>query len=207
MRVTDSAQIHPTHLGYLLCLLYDYRVMKFALIIFSLLYVSYSAASPAGVIPYACISGDPYVLLAFDPISTRVGYAAFGGGHKGNETIAQTAAREFREETRCAFDTPSAEQLQKLTPSLSHGYYSYVAEVPFLGPLAITEHPCEARIERYDYQWVRLSDLIAGLEKEEARPEVLVSLMFKTITLWDKSAASLRQARQDGLLREQDLCQ
>jgi ADP-ribose pyrophosphatase YjhB (NUDIX family) len=180
--------------------------MKFALFIFSLLYVGCTSASPAGVIPYACISGDPYILLAFDPVSTRVGYAAFGGGREGNETIAQTAAREFHEETRCAFDTPSAEQLQNLTPSLSHGYYSYVAEIPFIGPLAITEHPCEARIERYDYQWVRLSDLIAGLEKEEARPEVLVSLMHKYITLWGKSAESLRQAMQDGLLPQQGLC-
>jgi len=163
-------------------------------------------ATPAGVIPYACIEDGPYILLAFDPVATRVGYAAFGGSRQANETIAETAAREFREETRCAFETPTAEQLEQLTPSESHGYVSFVAEVPFISHLAIPESPCDARIERVDWQWVKLSDLEAGLATDDERPQVLVSLMHKTITLWEKAAQSLRQARADGLIDSDKLC-
>lgn len=168
--------------------------------------VSAASASPAGVIPYACIDNDPYILMAFDPVTTRLGYATFGGAREGDETIAGTAAREFHEETRCVFDTPTAEELAAMKPSKSHGFYSYVAEIPFISQLAIPEHPCAARIERTDWLWVRLSDLEQGLESGESRPEVLVSLMHKYITLWDKSAASLRQAREDGLLDRTTLC-
>ena len=164
-------------------------------------------ASPAGVIPYACLHGDPYILMAFDPVTTRLGYATFGGARNGNETLAETAAREFREETRCAFDVPTAEDLSGLTPSESHGYYSFVAEVPFVSQLEIPEHPCDARIERTDWLWVRLSDLEAGLAGGETRPKVLVSLMHKYITLWGKAAKSIRQAQVDGLLDRQTLCQ
>ncbi len=163
-------------------------------------------ASPAGVIPYACVSGDPYVLVAFDPVSDRAGYAAFGGGRKGQETIAETAAREFHEETRCAFDTPTAEELERSIPSYYDGFYSYVAEVPFISHLEIPEHPCDARIERFDWQWIRLSDLTMALDSDEARPQVLVSLMHKYITLWEAGAASLRAAIKDGLLNEDRVC-
>ena len=164
-------------------------------------------ANPAGVIPYACVSGDPYVLLAFDPISDRVGYGAFGGGRKGQETTAETAVREFHEETRCIFDTPKADELSDSETSVVNGFYSYVVEVPFVSHLKIPEHPCAARIERYDWQWVRLVDLTQALKTEEARPRVLVSLMHKYITLWEGSADSIRAALADGLLDQENICQ
>ena len=44
------------------------------------------------------------------------------------------------------------------------------------------------------------------LQGDESRPEVLVSLMHRMITLWDGAAESLRQAERDGLLHR-DLCQ
>ena len=163
-------------------------------------------ASPAGVIPYACVSGDPYVLLAFDPISDRVGYAAFGGGRQGQETTAETAAREFYEETRCIFDTPTAEELANSKPSTIDGFYSYVAQVPFVSHLEIPKHPCTGRIERYDWQWVRLRDLTKALETGEARPRVLVSLAHKYITLWEGGAKSIRAAIEDGLLDQEKIC-
>lgn len=187
-------RIIPSHLSQAFC------VFLFAL-------SANASASPAGVIPYACVSGDPYVLLAFDPVKDRVGYAAFGGGRVGQETIAETAAREFHEETRCVFDTPTAEELERLTPSEHKGFYSFVAEVPFISILEIPEHPCDARIERYDWQWVRLSDLNTGLNSDGARPQVLVSLMHKTVTLWEGAAASIRKAINDGLLDPNKVCQ
>ena len=163
-------------------------------------------AAPAGVIPYSCITGEPYVLLAFDPAPGRRGYGAFGGSKRFGETVAETAAREFREETRCVFEKPDANDLAATTPSLSHGYYSFVAEVPYVSPMEIVDHPCEARMERFDWQWIRLSDLMVALDKPEARPKVLVSLIHEYVKLWDKSAESLRDARKDGLLNPEKLC-
>ena len=162
-------------------------------------------ANPAGVIPYACLVDEAYVLLAFDPVVGRRGYGAFGGGRDLGESIAETAAREMREETRCAFDTPTAADLATKTPSDSDGYFSFVAEVPYVSQLDIPEHACDAGVERSDWLWVRLSDLKKGLAADEARPEVLVSLMHKYITLWDGAADSLRQAVADGLLPD-SLC-
>ena len=163
------------------------------------------SASPAGVIPYSCVGGEAYILLAFDPVTDRRGYGAFGGGRQGTETIAETAAREMREETRCAFDRPSATDLAASTPSNSGGFYSYVAQVPYVPQGDIPDTPCDASIERMDWQWVRLADLLSALQGDEPRPEVLVSLMHRHITLWVGAAESLRQARRDGLLHD-SLC-
>ncbi|MGB5708365.1 MAG: NUDIX hydrolase [Arenicellales bacterium] len=180
--------------------------MKTVLIFMLSLWTGIALANPAGVIPYACVSGEPYVLLAFDPVSDRVGYSAFGGGRRGNETIAETAAREFHEETRCVFDKPTASELEVMTPSEVDGFYSYVVQVPFIPHLEIPEHPCEARIERLDWQWIRLRDLIEGLNSGEARPKVLASLMHKYITLWEGGAETLRKAIKDGLLGLENIC-
>ena len=87
-------------------------------------------AGTAGVIPYACPGGVPHVLLAFDPAAGRVGYGAFGGGGRPGESVAETAAREMLEETRCAFGTPTAAELAGKPPSDFGGVSSYAAEVP-----------------------------------------------------------------------------
>ena len=180
--------------------------MRLVLFIAAALFSSVATASPAGVIAYACIEDGPYVLLAFDPNSKRLGYGAFGGGRQGDESIAETAAREFYEETRCVFDTPRARDLAATRPSERDGYYSFVAEVPFISPLEIPQHPCGARQERSGWLWVRYTDLIKALETDDSRPRVRASLDLKYITLWEGGASALRAAVRDGLLAEQGLC-
>ena len=164
-----------------------------------------ASAGPAGVIPYACPGGVPHVLLAFDPAAGRVGYGPFGGGGRPGESVAETAAREMREETRCAFDTPTAAELAGKTPSDSGGAASYVAEVPFRSGRDIAEHPCEAALERVDWLWVRLADLKTALDSGGARPGVAVAAGGRRITLWQGAAGTLRQAVRDGLLPD-SLC-
>ena len=159
-----------------------------------------SRAGPAGVIPYACPGGIPHVLLAFDPAAGRVGYGAFDGGGRPGESVAETAAREMLEETRCAFGTPTAAELAGKTPSDFGGVSSYVAEVPFLSGRDIAEHPCEAALERVDWLWVRLTDLKTALGSDGPRPEVTVASGTRRIALWRGAAGSLRQAVSDGLL-------
>ncbi len=161
---------------------------------------SAAIASPAGVIPYACIDDEAYVLLAFDPAPGRVGYGAFGGRANAGESLAETAAREMREETRCAFEGPSAAELAGLAPSISDGYASFVAEVRWIPPAEIPASPCEVAIERADWLWVKLPDLVAALDTGDARPRALAALEFRYINLWEGAAESLRAARRDGLL-------
>ncbi len=163
-------------------------------------------ASPAGVIPYACVGEDILVLMAFDPASGRLGYGAFGGGREGSETIAETAARELFEETRCAFDTPRAGDLENMPHSNSGGYYSYVAQVPYKAVLVIETHACDAELERAGWQWFSLDDLLVSLGTGDRKPSLKVFGSDLEITLWDKAADSLRKAVQDGLLLPGVLC-
>ena len=163
-------------------------------------------ASPAGVIPYACVGKDILVLMAFDPASGRLGYGAFGGSREGAESIAETAAREFHEETRCAFDGPAAEHLETLSFSNSNGFYSYVAEVPYKPALDIEMHACDAQLERAGWQWFSLDDLVDSLNSGDERPAIKVFASDLEITLWDKAAESLRKAMQDQLLVPGALC-
>lgn len=145
------------------------------------------------------------MLLAFDPVSSRLGFGAFGGGRQGGESIAETAAREMREETRCAFDGPTAADLEASTPSNSGGFYSFVSQVPYIPQGEIPASACDAAIERVDWQWIRLSDLLTALQGDDPRPQVLVSLMHRVVTLWEGAAESLRQAQRDELLHN-NLC-
>ncbi len=163
-------------------------------------------ASPAGVIPYACVGEQILVLMAFDPASGRLGYGAFGGGREGSETIAETAAREFFEETRCAFDTPKAGDLEKIPHSNSDGFYSYVAQVPYKAVLEIETHACDAELERAGWQWFSLDDLLHALDTDDQKPSLKVFGSDLEIAIWDKAADSLRKAVQDGLLRPEVLC-
>ncbi|MBX2868324.1 MAG: NUDIX domain-containing protein [Acidiferrobacterales bacterium] len=180
--------------------------MKYCLFVASLLFSGVAFSGSAGVVPYACIEDGAYVLLAFDPKPSRQSYAAFSGGDKEGESLAETAAREFNEETRCVFDGPDANQLSTMKPSMDHGHATFVAEVPFTSPLIFPDHPCEARVERSDWLWVRWTDLHKALSTDEREPEVVASLAHKYIKIWDKAADSMRGAMRDGLLPEKGLC-
>ena len=180
--------------------------MKTTLLVAALLFSVNAWTHSAGVIPYACISDDAYVLLAFDPHPGRQAYGGFGGGDEEGETIAQTAAREFREETRCIFDSPTADELSTMKPSEHDGFYSYVTDVPFVSPLRFAHSPCDAEVERSDWLWVRWTDLSKALDSNASEPEVVASLVHKYIRIWDKAAASMRTAMADGLLPREGLC-
>jgi len=158
--------------------------MKYCLLVASLLFSGTAFSGSAGVIPYACIQEDAYVLMAFDPNPNRQAYAAFAGADRKGESAADTAAREFNEETRCVFDTPDASLLSTMTPSVDHGHTSFVS----------------------DWLWVRWSDLFKALSGDESQPRVVASLAHKYISVWDKAASSMRGAMRDGLLPENGLC-
>lgn len=174
--------------------------------LFGVLFSAGGWASPAGVIPYACHDNRVLILLAYDLAPGREGYAAFGGGAKPGETVAETAAREFYEETHCAFDQPDSNALSLLTPSNSNGFYSYVTKIKYLEPLSIELKPCDADLERAGWQWFELNQLRRALTTNSLRPAVSVFQSDQVVRLWDLGAQSLRQAEQDGLLSADVLC-
>jgi 8-oxo-dGTP pyrophosphatase MutT (NUDIX family) len=163
-------------------------------------------ANPAGVIPYACFGGKTLVLLAFDPAPGRQGYGAFGGRSEPGEAIFDTAARELREETRCAFDSPQASELKDLPVSRTGEFYSYVAQVEYTSALSIEQHICGSSIERFGWQWFELESLLAALRTKAIEPMVQVYATDLRVKLWDEGVKSMRQAVSDGFLDGTELC-
>lgn len=165
---------------------------------------------PAGVVPYACVEGAALVLLAYDPEPDRAGWGHFGGSSKWRETAAETAARELREETNCAFPGPRAADLSGLPASGSGGFWTFCAELPWRDPAQIARpRPGCPDVERSRWVWVRHADLVAALDGPSTRPEVAVASggeLPQTIALWPGAAGSLRRSVEHGVLAREDPC-
>ncbi|MDO6683677.1 NUDIX hydrolase [Oceanobacter sp. 5_MG-2023] len=158
------------------------------------------AEPPAGVIAYACVDSRAQVLLAYDNGKDRNGWAAFGGHGAKGESIADTAAREFREETSCMFATPQPADLEGRERSRVGPFYTYVAEVEYVDPAAIAASSCGTIGERKDWIWVNLEDLVSALRSGDDVADVQVA--NKSYPLWFAGRLSLQQALRDGLLPE-----
>ncbi len=186
-------------------------VMSASLMLFLVVSLAASVKNPkkvaAGIIPYSCQQGQTLILLAYDPQSKRRGWGAFGGSPKKKERAADTASREFYEETNCAFDTPDPAKLATQKISKSGSFYSYVWQVPFLSPVQIAKKRACKDVERSQWLWVNQRDLVASLVADTKKPVVKVSIgQPGIVTLWKKSASSLRQAYQDGLFPADGVC-
>lgn len=169
------------------------------------------AADPKGVnsglIPYSCTSEGAKYLLAYDPVNDRRAWGAFGGGAKERETSTQTAIREFREETNCAYSRTTLTNLSLKGPSISSGFYSYVAEVPYVDSESIGKTRQCVDVERSFWVWVPHNELIIALDSRYSEPYVKIkSKPKKTIYLWKGAAKSMRKAKSDGFLGESDPC-
>ncbi|MYM64468.1 NUDIX hydrolase [Pseudomaricurvus sp. HS19] len=158
----------------------------------------------AGVLPYACTDQGARYLLAFDPALGRRAWAAFGGGPKGNETADATARREFYEETNCSFNL---KEIALVGPSVAHGFYAFVARVPYIDTTTIsTPRQCQD-VERSRWIWVEHKVLLSALDSPQPKPTVTAIGQGATAyPLWSKSLRAMRQQLQDGLLSEQDPC-
>ena len=166
--------------------------------------------APAGVLPYACQAEGAQELLAFDPALDRRGWGHFGGGAQGEETLAQTAARELHEETNCAFTGPTALDLRGRSPSRWGAFHTFFAPVVYRSPERIAEPRDACRdVERSQWVWVDHAELVAALDGDG---DGAVEMPTRTgeperIALWAGAAASLRKALADGVLPKDDPCQ
>lgn len=170
------------------------------------------AGSPtaAGIVAYSTIQGRTYVLLADHPGTDR-GWGAFGGRREPGESVAEAAAREFREETRCVYgDTPSAEDLAGRPTVTQDIFVSFVIEVPYV-PLPVFESddpPMDctgsAFEERGPWAWVPLDVLPAVFEEGESTGAYVLPAEYlprgATRVFWDKSATVVAEAVENGLL-------
>lgn len=164
----------------------------------------------AGLIAYTRIQGETYVLLA-DHTEPGRGWGAFGGWREEGESTAQAAAREFREETRCVYDSPSAEDLLEAPHVSRDRYLSYVVEVPYAPAQVFRSRPVPPECrgpsfsERGPWVWIPLHELRRCLAAGEATDSYSLSPEFvpegSTTRLWNASASILLLAIEKGYLR------
>lgn len=166
-----------------------------------------SAAGPAGVAAFACRDGAALHLLAFDPVPGREGWAHLGGRAEAGESTAQTAVREFREESNCAFGDAIPEVSTLAGPSVAGGFSTYVARVPFIAAATIAQARDCAHVERAHWVWVAHDKLMAALRSPDGSPVVEVAEGRQpAVHLWPVSARALRKAVDDQVLPTGDPC-
>ena len=136
------------------------------------------AEPPAGMVLYFKSGGEVYLLLAEHANSQR-GWAAFGGGARTGETVAETAAHKAEEESRGAYKQADLLKLiENQKPVMDGDFASYFAEVPFIPAQrtmnnAIPEGD-DAYGERSTFAWIPYSavkpHLAAELDCEKKYP-------------------------------------
>lgn len=167
-------------------------------------------APPAGLIAYSCVAGEALHLMAFDPHPTRRSWATLGGGAQQGETPAQTALREFTEESNCAYTAAELDASQLKGPSISTGvpFHLYSLQVPFKPVEEIAQSRQCVDIERSQWVWVRHLDLMRALNQTSDGTLMVNTVQGQPaqVPLWDRGVESLKKALQDGVLPETIRC-
>lgn len=199
----------------------QYAHIIFVLFIFQKLLV----AVPAGVLPYAQFQNRWVILLGMDV--HRQGYwIDFGGQSDRRETVIETAAREFCEETMyCFFENTSEvkKRLKYRAPIISaDGYQMYPLRVPFIQDLNKMLHALCAKhhikgipgsghcwllahhIEKIDYAWIWADDLKMVFKIAQGHPShvILKSVDGRTIKLHFLLVQTLATAAGQHFLQE-----
>jgi ADP-ribose pyrophosphatase YjhB (NUDIX family) len=125
------------------------------------------AEPPAGMVLYFQSGGEVYLLLAEHANSQR-GWAAFGGGARTGETVAETAAHKAEEESRGAYKrTDLLKLIQNQKPVMDGDFASYFAEVPFIPAQRVMNNSIpeddDAYGERSTFAWIPYSAIVPHL--------------------------------------------
>lgn len=166
------------------------------------------AGPPAGIAAYACHQGTALHLLAFDPAPGRRAWGHLGGQAEPGEAPADTALREFHEESNCAFGDLSAATPTLVGPSVApgrSGFHTFVLKVPFM-PAAQIGQPRRCNdVERNQWVWVAHDPLLQALDAPQATLPTVDGEPAQ-IVLWSAARLALLQARRDGVLPARDPC-
>lgn len=162
----------------------------------------------AGIVLYHRGANGVEFLLADHTAPSQRGWAAFGGRHEGDETPAQTAARETEEETRGYFRREKlAEALQKCQPFYDGLFALYFLEVEHVPIDAILQHPVppgdKSFAERGPYAWVPADEVYKALSSAEEAPAIdpkYLSAGPGNKWFWKVWIHNLRQAEKAGAL-------
>ena len=166
--------------------------------------------SAAGIIAFSRIHGETYVLLA-DHLDSDRGWGTFGGNRDHGESVALTASREFREETRCVYTVPSESDLAGEPTVGNRRFLSYVIEVPFVPAEEFINRPVPEDCrgpeynERGPWVWILLEELIQVLENPDSDGEFKLKESSlpagSRTTFWAASARIVEKALDKGLLK------
>jgi 8-oxo-dGTP pyrophosphatase MutT (NUDIX family) len=142
------------------------------------------AFTAAGVMPYAVKDGNLLFLVGGeyrrDCFGGRPGFcwSTFVGRRNPSEDHpAQTATREFHEETRFAFSSvstgnpvdPHRLSGSSPLPTRKRGIYVYLAEVPFIAPDAIGLGQTRWTSEKSAYCWITPAQLLEAVDSPPHR--------------------------------------
>ena len=169
------------------------------------------ADGAAGIVLYHVDDDGEIHLLLADHASDRRGWAAFGGGPEGDESPAETAARETEEETRGAYTRQSL--LAKIVdqkPVSSKGFSLFFAQVPKIPVDEISKKKIpegnKAYLERKCFAWVRwttIEPLLAETTQAKNKANLPVSVLpasSNATYLWNVWVGNLKDAAKVGAI-------
>ena len=162
------------------------------------------AEPPAGMVLYFQSGDEVYLLLAEHAGSQR-GWAAFGGGGRAGETIAETAAHKAHEESRGFFKRADlARRIAGQEPVMDGDFASYFAAVDFVPAPAVGNHPVpeqtDAFLERGAFAWIPYSAVVGYIqqdidrEKKYAIDPAYLPAGSETSWFWRPWLGNMRQA-------------
>lgn len=173
-----------------------------------------AAAAPeapfAGILLYMQTADEVWLLVADDMAAAR-GWGGFGGHAEGDESAAQTAARETEEETRGVFRRAMLlEKIAGQVPVIDAGGFAlFSAEVDYVPARFLTNQKApDGRVyhERSHYAWVPFS-AVAPLLASEIDHERVYRIDTRYLPaaspatwLWPVWLATLRTAALAGAL-------
>ena len=181
-----------------------------ALCMILLSHYTIQAETPAGMVLYFESGGEVYLLLAEHANSQR-GWAAFGGGDREGETMAQTAAHKTFEETRSYFSRTDLEaKIKEQEPLIDGSYATYFAEVDFVPAQRVMNNPIpkedDAFGERSTFAWIPYSSIEPHIKNDiEREKKYLIAPAFVpkgsvTNWLWPAWLANMRKGVIEGSL-------
>ncbi len=150
----------------------------------------------AGILPYSVESGEVRVLLGFDGENQH--WNDFVGVCTPGETPVQTAAREFVEETRGAFEMSDiALRLQGAAPINVGPTRIFILEIPEISAQQLDRLTRSRNSEKTAYCWVRLTDLLQSVdERGPRRAEVPASCGGDNAKVFNLMGQGLQQGQE-----------